>query len=316
MEILYLKWIRTNINDFRQIALMNVEGKLFWSLVADRLYNYVVDDNNYIKTSSQKGSIRNMPGCWEHTSMVWNALRDARSSKKALVVLWLDLANAYGSVPHKLIEFALKRYKVPQVWIDLILDYYNGLWGRSGSNNIKSEWTRYEKGIFAGCTLSVILFLLAFNVIIEYVECGPSDDKYILNGKAIEAVRGFMDDISLLVPSVPVAKVVLTRTDVVLKWARMALKPPKSRSVVVKRGKLQNVEPFSVDGVRIPGLQNKPLRTLGRVYDLSIDDKDYRTTIFNKFCNGLWKLDKSSFTGFMKAWALHHVLIKKSNGTL
>ena len=300
----------TNINDFRQIALMNVEGKLFWALVADRLYRYIVDDNKYIKTSSQKGSIRNVPGCWEHTSMVWNALRDAKSSKNALAVLWLDLANAYGSVPHKLIEFALKRYQVPQIWIDIILDYYNGLWGRSGSGNIKSDWTRYEKGIFAGCTLSVILFLLAFNVIIEYVECGPID-KYILNGKAIEVVRGFMDDISLLVPSVPMAKVALTRTDEVLKWARMALKPSKSRSVVMKRGKLQKVQPFFVDGVVIPGLQEKPLRTLGRFFDLSIDDKDSRTTLFDNFCNGLWKLDKSSFTGFMKAWALHHVLIRQ-----
>ena len=76
-----------NIQYFRQIALMNVEGKLFWALVADRLYNDVVEDNNYIYSSSQKESIGNTSWCWEHTSVVRNALKDARSSEKAAVVL-------------------------------------------------------------------------------------------------------------------------------------------------------------------------------------------------------------------------------------
>ena len=71
-----------DIHDFRQIALMNVEGKLFWSLVSDRLYVYLLEDNKYIKTNAQKGSIRNMAGCWEHTSMVWSALNGAKSSLK------------------------------------------------------------------------------------------------------------------------------------------------------------------------------------------------------------------------------------------
>ena len=72
--------------------------------------------------------------------MVWSALKDARKSRHSLAVLWLDLANAYGSVPHKLIEFALKRYSVPRDWIDLIMAYYDGLWGRTSASGISSDW--------------------------------------------------------------------------------------------------------------------------------------------------------------------------------
>ena len=97
-------------SDYRQIALTNVEGKLFWSLVSEKLYGYLVFDNNIIDTSCQKGSIQKMAGCWEHMSMVWSALKDARKRGKSIAVLWLDLANAYGSVPHQLIIFALRRY--------------------------------------------------------------------------------------------------------------------------------------------------------------------------------------------------------------
>ena len=41
------------IHDFKQIALMNVEEKLFRSLVSDSLYGYLVEDNKYIKTNAQ-----------------------------------------------------------------------------------------------------------------------------------------------------------------------------------------------------------------------------------------------------------------------
>ena len=115
-----------NINDYRQIALLNVEGKLFWSLVGRRLYKYLVKDNSYIKASNQKGSIRGIAGCWVHTSMVVAIIKDARKSRTSLALLWLDLANVYGSVPYQLIKIALKRYHIPEVWADALMAYYDG----------------------------------------------------------------------------------------------------------------------------------------------------------------------------------------------
>ena len=44
--------------------------------------------------------------------MVWNALKDARAQNSNLATIWLDIANAYGSIPHKLIVFAFHRYGV------------------------------------------------------------------------------------------------------------------------------------------------------------------------------------------------------------
>ena len=167
-----------NITDFRQIALMNVEAKLFWALVSRRLYNFFVKDNKIIDTVVQKGSVEGMPGCWEHISMVWEALKDSRLNKRSLTALWLDIANAYGSVPHQLIFFALKRYGIPEKWISLIKNYYNGLWSCSFSESAPSGWHQHQKGIFAGCTISVILFLVAINTIIKYATM--NDPKHFL----------------------------------------------------------------------------------------------------------------------------------------
>ena len=300
----------STIGDFRQIALLNVEGKIFWGLIANRLYDYLVTNNSFVSPFVQKGSMKKVPGCWEHTAMVWSALKDARKSKTSVAVLWLDLANAYGSVPHKLIEFALKRYQVPADWIDLIMAYYDGLWGRTTASGTSTDWVRYERGIFAGCTISVILFVAAFNVLLEYVDNGGTGDKFKLsNGNSLELLRGFMDDVSIMTGSYAGAKVALTRTEEVVKWARMQLKPTKSRSLVIQKGRSLDIEPFSVGSEVIPALQRKKLRTLGRVYDSSISDRRCKEELKLKVAGGLKMLNKSHARGYMKLWALHHILL-------
>ena len=298
-----------NINHYRQIALMNVEGKLWWSLVSHRFYDYLVTKNKFIDVSVQKGSIRQTPGCVEHTAMVWTALKDARKYDKSIVALWLDLANAYGSVPHKLIIFALRRYGVPQEWINLITDYYWGLWGRSSCKSAKSAWFQYQRGIFAGCTISVILFLVAFNIFLEYIKLG-NPDPYILNsGNILEMFRAFMDDLSILSASILGGGESLRRTKEVLEWGRMGLRADKSRSLVLNKGKPVDLEPFVVDGEQIPCLQREPLKTLGRVYDVKLDDAESRKDLRSLAVQRIHNLDRSWLSGFQKVWALHHVLV-------
>ena len=57
----------------------------------------------------QKGGIAGIPGCLKHTGIVTQLLKEAKESKGDLAVLWLDMANAYGSIPHKLVELTLKK---------------------------------------------------------------------------------------------------------------------------------------------------------------------------------------------------------------
>ena len=51
----------------------------------------------------QRGEFKH-PGCIEHTSTVSHIIQEVNKQKGDLVVLWLDLTNAYGSVIHKVIE--------------------------------------------------------------------------------------------------------------------------------------------------------------------------------------------------------------------
>jgi len=115
---------------------MNVEGKLFFSLISRRLEDHIINKNGF--SLIQKGCMEKVPGCWEHISMIWDALKSAKASKSSVSAFWLDVANAYGSILHKLIFFALWRYGVPEKWINL-MSYYCGLWSKSFSPSAPSS---------------------------------------------------------------------------------------------------------------------------------------------------------------------------------
>ena len=106
-----------------------------------------------------------------------------------------------------------------------MIKYYDGLWGRTSASGVASDWYRYEKGIFAGCTILVISFLAAFNVILEYFSQAGLSRYSLSTRKSIPMLCAFMDDVSLMTTSTPASKITLQRTVVALKWATMKLKP-------------------------------------------------------------------------------------------
>ena len=67
-----------------------------------------------------------VPGCWEHMSLVWDELKTAKSNKTSITAVWLDIAIAQGSIPHKLIFYSLKCYGINPTWINLLTSYYTG----------------------------------------------------------------------------------------------------------------------------------------------------------------------------------------------
>ena len=284
----------SNVKDVCPIALLNVEGKLFFSLISKRLVNHIITNNN-LNISVQKGCVDKVPGCWEHMSMVWSALKEARSTKSSLANIWLDIANAYGSIPHRLLFFALERYGVDPHSISLIKIYYSGIYSRSFSQSAPSSSHQHFKGIFAGCTLSIILFLAGINVVIEYT-LASSARKFVSTGNvAFPLVRAFMDDLNLMSSSVSGTQNLLHRCVKALSWAGMYFRADKSRSIVIVRGKSMNTTPFYVTEPStpsdftnyIPSIHSVPVKFLGRIINGSLTDRNSIDELQQKLVLGL-----------------------------
>lgn len=65
-----------------------------------------------------------MPGCVEHLSVVILLKKGVRDGKKDFTVLYLDLADAFGPVSHKLIQDTLKLYYILNKVVELVKDNY------------------------------------------------------------------------------------------------------------------------------------------------------------------------------------------------
>lgn len=68
------------------ISLLNVEGKIFFSVVAQRLASYL-ERNGWIDSTVQKAVISGFAECWEHTSMIWHQNKSSKRERTHLNVV-------------------------------------------------------------------------------------------------------------------------------------------------------------------------------------------------------------------------------------
>ena len=150
---------------FRPIACLNVEGKVLWGILARRLIAFC-RANGYLPGLLQKGFIPGLAGCIEHTATLYAALRDARLHKHTIVVTWLDLANAYGSVRHHLIQYARNWFHVPKWFCHFVFIHYNSLFAKVVTKDWSTNIIQFLIGVFQGCPASPILFNIVYQLCI------------------------------------------------------------------------------------------------------------------------------------------------------
>jgi len=83
--------------------------------------------NKYTDTSVQKGEIPGFSNYFEHTRAMTKLLHEAMIKHKDLTVVWLGLANAYGYIPHQLIQVAMHQYYIQDHVSNLIMNYFNNI---------------------------------------------------------------------------------------------------------------------------------------------------------------------------------------------
>lgn len=83
-------------------------------------------------------------------------------------------------------------------------------------------------------------------------------------------MRAYMDDLTVPTSSVPGSRWILQGLERLIKWARMSFKPAKSRTLVLKKGKVTDKFRFMLEGSPIPSISEKPVKSLGKLFDHSL----------------------------------------------
>ena len=240
----------SSCKEFRPIAITCTTGKIFFSVISDRLQDFLVN-NGYIPRSIQKGFLSGVAGCVEHSFMLWEALREAKEHTRQIVTTWIDLANAYGSVRHNLIQFALNWYHVPNIIQELIFDYYENLMAKVETKSWLTGFFFFDIGLFQGYVLATILFLCVFQLLIDALR--PHEDKLGYKFKMAQAIKllaeAYADDLALIAKCAEKNQRLCDITDEWLAWTKtMNAKPIKCVTMAMKqfdkRIKDENFEPL------------------------------------------------------------------------
>ena len=296
------------ISQFRPISLLNVEGKVFFSVVAQRLSSYL-EKNRLIDTSVQKAGIPGFSGCLEHTSMIWHQIQSARREKRDLHVVFLDLANAFGSVPHSLLWEAFDFFRVPGSIKSLVKAYFLDIQLCFTTAEYTTAWQQLEIGIMAGCTISPLAFTMAMEVIIRASKWVVGGER-LQGGLRLPPIRAYMDDMTTMTPTAPCTSRLLDKLNSNLQWARMKVKPSKSRSISIVKGKVVGKK-FVINDEVVPTVLEKPVKSLGRWYDASLSDKGQFEELRQEMIQGISSIDKSGLPGKLKLWCLQFGLLPR-----
>lgn len=124
-----------------------------------------------------------------------------------------------------------------------------------------TEWQQLEVGIAMGCSISPILFVAAFEVILIGARQVVGEVR-LSTGQKFPPLRGFMDDITSLLPTAPCTARLLRRMDELMSWARMKIKPARSQSLSLRKGVRSDYTIFTVGGERIPLLADRTIKRL------------------------------------------------------
>ena len=172
---------------------------------------------------------------------------------------------------------------------NLVKEYFLDIRLCASTGDFPTGWQRLEVGIMAGCTVLPLAFTMAKEVIIRA-------SKWVVGGErrqnemCLPPVTAYMDDMTLITTTVPCTMRLLDRINRNLECASMRIKPSKSRSILIYRGKLSDKK-FSIDGEEIPTIREKSVKSLGRWYNVDIHDKKQVVQFKKDVSEGLDRID-------------------------
>lgn len=284
------------IGQFRPISLLNIDGKIFMGILAKRTISFL-QRNGYVDEEVQKAGLPGIPGCVEHAFSIWEEIQRAKQEKQNLSVVWLDLANAYGSVPHKVLFKAMDHFYIPNKVQKIMKDYYGTFKMRFTTKSFTTSWHRLEVGIAAGCTISVIWFILVMEMILRSTDF--TEERAMVKSPK----KAFMDDITLLSKGPDAMLKGLMRLEELIRWARMKFKARKSRSLTFVKGVQKEIK-YKIADEEMPTVREEPVKSLGRWYAGTLSDKSKGIEIQRQTEDGLQAIDTTKLPGKFKIWLL------------
>ena len=153
-----------DISSWRPIAVLDTSYRLFTKILNTRLTSWIQNGN--LINNCQKAILAS-DGCTEHNSYINSLKQYAIASNSYLHLCWIDIADAFPSVPHELIWHTLHMLGLDSDIIALFSELYNGISTSYHCEKDETDYIPVNCGVRQGCPLSMNLFCLAIDFILR-----------------------------------------------------------------------------------------------------------------------------------------------------
>ena len=151
-------------DNWRGISLLNVAGKVFTRLIADR----ISDISESIIDETQCG-FRKQRGTVDMVFVARQLQEKAREQNCQLFMCFFDLKKAYDSVPRDALWCLLGKWGFPAKMVNIIKQLHFGMEASVRINGVLSDPFSVSNGLKQGCVLAPFLFNLYFNKVMQDV---------------------------------------------------------------------------------------------------------------------------------------------------
>ncbi|MCP4341427.1 MAG: reverse transcriptase family protein [Desulfobulbaceae bacterium] len=233
--------------NWRPIAIMRTIYKLYTSLWVQRLLPFF--DELY--SPEQKGGTP-AEGCTEHVFVMDQILHKARNKRCELSAVWLDVRNAFGTVPHKLIHFMLEKFGLPLVFREVVADLYTNATTTVQTANGKTSHIPIKSGVKQGDPLSPFLFNTALEYLLRGVQQRHPDTGFPIFQQIVQKLV-YADDMIYVCQSAEAMQDMLRSVSFLASKISFDFKPKKCASLTLKKGKDFPLR-MQIQGKEIPTL--------------------------------------------------------------
>ena len=298
VKLLYKKGDSADPSNFRMIALTGCIGKSYHLILSERLSTFLTS-NKFIDPTLQKAFLPGINGCIEHNAVMEEIIKDAKNKKRTCHITFFDLEDAFGSVPHTLIDSTLERNFLPEN----IRNYFHKLYTHSTAVVETKSWRSnpftFRRGVFQGDPLSPIVFLLVFNPILQELQ-NQSHKGYKL-GDVSHVSLPYADDFCLISTNLLTHQKLIDKIHSQVTSMGMKLKPSKCRSFSLTAGKPSAV-PFHIGDSDVPSIRDEEQKFLGKLLFFHGKPEETFNLVKDIFVEGIANIDKAMVRDEYKLW--------------
>uniref|UniRef100_A0A8B9HSV8 Reverse transcriptase domain-containing protein n=1 Tax=Astyanax mexicanus TaxID=7994 RepID=A0A8B9HSV8_ASTMX len=163
ITLVYKKGNPADLDNWRQIHLLNMDYKILAKIMANRISQYTEEIIEHEQTCAMKGRFM-----WDNLGILKSILNS--KSDKDIFVVSLDQKKAFDLISRDYLWKAMEHYGFPIDFIQMVQLLYKKSKTKINVNGVLTEEIDIKRGVKQGCPLSAILYILAISPLLNQIK--------------------------------------------------------------------------------------------------------------------------------------------------